>query len=144
MKTDIATYSRSKRGLNDNEKQRGKAAGTLLKKQLAANGVSLDDLAETMNLRAQHTLKRHILSGSITLAEMLILNDYYPVDITGILRVMRDERTPRSATPEAVFVREEEEWEDTGPLNDEAEAFARLVGIDLQHKENDDDSNNGD
>ena len=89
-----------------------------------------------MNLRAQHTLKRHILNGSITLAEMLILNDYYPIDITSILRAMRDERKPRSVAPEAVFVREEEAWEDTGPLNEDAEAFAKLVGIELQPKEN--------
>lgn len=133
----LGTLARAKRGLSEAEKLRGSMAGRLLRNQLRTYGVSLDDLYHTMSLSAKTTLKNHINNGSITLAELLIVNDYYPININAILDGMRTERTPKpplstfdtvqqAVTDDTHIVDMDDE------LSPEELAFAASMGIDVQ------------
>lgn len=69
---------------------RGKEAGRLLRLQLNALGTTLETISEDMNLPVKTTLANHIRSGNVTLSELCLIYNFFPVDVNSILERMRD------------------------------------------------------
>lgn len=132
--TELYKQARTKRGLSAQQKERGRLATRLLKAQLRDYGVSPEDLYYTMSLSAKTTLRNHINSGTVTLAELLLINDYYPLNMDAIFQQMRDPHVPFAMS------NEEQKYEtrsntpvvsDTEFTEDEL-AFAAALGIDVE------------
>ena len=128
---DLYKLARQKRGLRDEDKERGKQAGLMLARQIESFGVTLDDLYLTMNLDAKTTMRNHILKGTVSLAELVMLADYYDVNINAILGGLREDKTPiaEPGTVEAVLEDANNFLDEDAPLTAEEEAFARQFGM---------------
>ena len=86
-----------------------------------------------MHLDAKTTLKNHINAGSVTLAELVMLNDYYPINLNAVMKAMRDPRVPFASggDEQGHTVNTSEPVITDSEFTDDERAFAAALGIDV-------------